>query len=272
VAKKPQLGLTADNFSFAKARISFDPSQETVRQAHGGKWGGGPAPKPTAIRSATKFETQDSAMEFVDEDDKSVARGSSSRRSIQPPKRYATADAVFYNEKKPKMSSKASANEMYEHNNREQVQVSPLKPTTIEPEPLTYMNLLTGELFEIDDDGNSILVKLCSADEGGMEMGMLPPKYEYPKEMDDAFQGTVSGSNADSTDDFSSSNLRRGRPPKPGGKKDMIARARSGAGTGNYYQQRQGEHEHGGPMFGISALTQASSFEHYGDGYVRMNR
>jgi len=120
VAKKPHLGLTVDHFSFAKARVSFDPNQETIRQAYSGK---GSILSPTKSQSsgesspvkhpdvdANETGSVDNQPEEVEAPPVVVAaavpvRASSSRRSIQPPKRYATGDTVLFNEKKPKLAA-----------------------------------------------------------------------------------------------------------------------------------------------------------------------
>ncbi|CAL8078976.1 unnamed protein product [Orchesella dallaii] len=110
--------FTIENFSFAKVRISTNPDQEIVRKAYDGK---SPpraqakpaspskakptqAPKPEATKSGAKAST---SKDKDDGDTRSVSdepvKGMmSSRRSIQPPKRYS-GDAVLLLSKRSKM-------------------------------------------------------------------------------------------------------------------------------------------------------------------------
>jgi len=124
VGKKPELGLTIENFSFAKARVSYNPDQETVRQAYGGK-SQMPAKQVVRVQAKKVFDSEEAfaghgednlmrgggesepGLEEGEGKGSAAARGSSSRRSIQPPKRYATGESVFYAEKRAKLSGKA---------------------------------------------------------------------------------------------------------------------------------------------------------------------
>jgi len=106
--------------------------------------------------------------------------------------------------------------------------------------------------------GESLNVLPFSDEDGSMEMGMLPPKYH--KGMEDSNSASLAAGE-DPYSDFK----RRGRPPKPGGKKDLLAQAeaikaaKSAAGT--YHSDEEGA------MFGISAFTQSAHFGHFSDRY-----
>lgn len=79
-------------------------------------------------------------------------------------------------------------------------------------------------------------------------MGMLPPKYH--KGMEDTNSSGM-------TSEFEAGQMdlkRRGRPPKPGGKKDLLAqaRARNDEGVEDYDNDS---------MFGISRLQQSIGYD-----------
>lgn len=134
--KHPEMGMSADNFSFAKARVSYDPEHETVRAAVGGR-GLNPIKNSQTrhqllnskvffhlslvkecfhwsygnIKAAANEDEEDANANngFTEADTPEEVRGRSGRRSIQPPKRYATAE--FVPEPQPKrarVSQKAS--------------------------------------------------------------------------------------------------------------------------------------------------------------------
>jgi len=102
--------------------------------------------------------------------------------------------------------------------------------------------------------------------EGGMEMGMLPPKY--PRDMEESkasASGSGSGGAAGPGNAGQSSiggsgeytAVRRGRPPKLGGKK-LIPQKRAAERVLGGNDSHNSADDEDGPMFGISALTRTS--------------
>jgi len=87
-----------------------------------------------------------------------------------------------------------------------------------------------------------------------MEMGMLPPKY--PKGKEDAVnRKSFSDSTSNEAGGSPNESRRRGRPPKPGGKKDMMAQAQAFKAA----QNAVGMDDENDTLFGISAFRESQS-------------
>lgn len=118
MSKNPIKNISISNFTFTKVRLSVNPEQEIIRQAFDGKAisaqkQGTPTvakkpAKPSVSKTPIQGKLESTHHVNKDNDSKSIPiKGSSSRRVIQPPKRYATGETQFYPEKKAKGSNKA---------------------------------------------------------------------------------------------------------------------------------------------------------------------
>ena len=106
--KDPNPELSIKNFTFGKAPIGIrDQKKEIIRKIISGRHSA-PVPLKNVIKGKKVLSTEIMKTNGSNGDSPASIKlkSSSSRRSIQPPKRYATGQAFAYPEKRSKMGTK----------------------------------------------------------------------------------------------------------------------------------------------------------------------
>lgn len=185
LAEVSDCSFTLENFSFAKVRISTNPDQEIVRKAYDGKSPPRYPPKPVVTKGASPARKPEpskappkpsSSKDLMDTETRSIAdepvKTVSSRRSIQPPKRYSD-DTVLLLPKRSKAQDEKyrCIFNIY----------CPFFKQTIKL--CTYCRTYLSEVFKCFFAFNCTY-RNSNSNKGLMQMGMLPPKY--PKGMEDS--------------------------------------------------------------------------------------
>ncbi|ODM98753.1 Immunoglobulin A1 protease autotransporter [Orchesella cincta] len=201
--------FTIDNFSFAKVRISTNPDQEIVRKAYDGKSPPRAQSKPASPKAKppqpSKSDTSkigakaSTSKDINDGDSRSVTeepvKGLSSRRSIQPPKRYS-GDAVLLLSKRSKIQDDKRGS----NSNKGLMQMGMLPPKYPKGMEDSSSNLSEGMDYndqgsnqEDPSGGNSMAMKEIAEDSlfqisalrqsGGIDVDHMQKYVEHQKKM-----------------------------------------------------------------------------------------